>query len=298
MRWRSCSASSQVKAAVLRDGADGGDSAGGGGAGRRRRCSRPATPSPATACSSNRTDLFVDEATLTGETFPVEKTAGVLPADTPLAARTNALFMGTHVVSGTAARVVVHTGAGNRVRPASPSGSSSDRRRPSSRRGVRRFGYLSWRSPLFWSSPSSPSTSTCKPARPGLLPLLPGARRRPDPAAAARDHQHQPRPRRPAHGRQQGHRQAARLHRELRQHERPVLRQDGHAHRGHRPAPRRPGHRRQRKATGPAVRLSQRLLRDGIPQPDRRGHPRRRPIRHRRRTKSSTRCPTTSCASA
>ena len=29
-------------------------------------------------------DLFIDEAMLTGETFPVEKEAGVLPADTPL----------------------------------------------------------------------------------------------------------------------------------------------------------------------------------------------------------------------
>ncbi len=29
-------------------------------------------------------DLFVDEATLTGETYPVEKVCGVLPADVPL----------------------------------------------------------------------------------------------------------------------------------------------------------------------------------------------------------------------
>ena len=56
-------------------------------------------------------DLFVDEAALTGETFPVEKTLGVLPGDTPLAKRTSVLFMGTHVVSGTAAAVVVLTAA-------------------------------------------------------------------------------------------------------------------------------------------------------------------------------------------
>jgi Mg2+-importing ATPase len=47
-------------------------------------------------------DLFVDEATLTGETYPVEKTAGVFPPQTPLSQQTNALFMGTHVVSGSA----------------------------------------------------------------------------------------------------------------------------------------------------------------------------------------------------
>ena len=41
-------------------------------------------------------DLFVDEAALTGETFPVEKQAGVLAPAVPLSQRTNALFMGTH----------------------------------------------------------------------------------------------------------------------------------------------------------------------------------------------------------
>jgi Mg2+-importing ATPase len=55
-------------------------------------------------------DLFVDEAVLTGESFPVEKTNGVLPVDTSLAKRTNCLFMGTHVVSGSAKALVVNTG--------------------------------------------------------------------------------------------------------------------------------------------------------------------------------------------
>ena len=55
-------------------------------------------------------DLFTDEATLTGETFPVEKNVGELPADTPLARRSNALFQGTHVVSGTGRALVLRTG--------------------------------------------------------------------------------------------------------------------------------------------------------------------------------------------
>jgi Mg2+-importing ATPase len=55
-------------------------------------------------------DLFVDEATMTGETYPVEKEAALLPSDTPLSGRTNCLFMGTHVISGTAQAVVVFTG--------------------------------------------------------------------------------------------------------------------------------------------------------------------------------------------
>ena len=45
-------------------------------------------------------NLFIDEATLTGETYPAEKAVGVLQTDIPLAQRTNSLLMGTHVVSG------------------------------------------------------------------------------------------------------------------------------------------------------------------------------------------------------
>jgi Mg2+-importing ATPase len=57
------------------------------------------------------TDLFVDESTLTGESYPAEKEAGDVPAETPLAKRSNALFQGSHVVSGTGRAVVVRTGA-------------------------------------------------------------------------------------------------------------------------------------------------------------------------------------------
>jgi Mg2+-importing ATPase len=86
-------------------------------------------------------DLFVDEATLTGETYPVEKTAGVLPPEIPLSKRTNALFMGTHVVSGNAKAVVVNTGKETEF------GKVSERlklRPPETEfeRGVRRFGYM------------------------------------------------------------------------------------------------------------------------------------------------------------
>jgi P-type Mg2+ transporter len=55
-------------------------------------------------------DLSVDEAALTGETYPVDKLSGVLPSETGLSQRTNSLYMGTHVISGTAKAVVVYTG--------------------------------------------------------------------------------------------------------------------------------------------------------------------------------------------
>ncbi len=86
-------------------------------------------------------DLSADEAALTGETFPVEKSAGTVAADTPLARRTNALFKGTHVVSGTATAVVVHTGMATEFGQISARLAASP---PETEfeRGVRRFGQL------------------------------------------------------------------------------------------------------------------------------------------------------------
>jgi P-type Mg2+ transporter len=52
----------------------------------------------------------VDEAALTGETYPVDKLSGVLPTVTGLNQRTNSLYMGTNVISGTGKAVVVYTG--------------------------------------------------------------------------------------------------------------------------------------------------------------------------------------------
>jgi P-type Mg2+ transporter len=86
-------------------------------------------------------DLFVDEASLTGETYPVEKEPGTLPVEAALSERTNTLFTGTHVVSGTATAVVVRTGT------ATEFGKISERLRlhaPETEfeRGLHQFGYL------------------------------------------------------------------------------------------------------------------------------------------------------------
>lgn len=54
--------------------------------------------------------FYVDEATLTGESAPVEKKTGLLPIDTSLLKRTNAIFLGTTVSSGIATALVVATG--------------------------------------------------------------------------------------------------------------------------------------------------------------------------------------------
>jgi Mg2+-importing ATPase len=86
-------------------------------------------------------DFLVSEASLTGESFPVEKQAAVLPAATPLAGRTNAVHLGTSVRSGTAAVLVIHTGertafgaVAERLRTAAPETEFA--------RGVQQFGVL------------------------------------------------------------------------------------------------------------------------------------------------------------
>ncbi len=65
---------------------------------------------PADCILVESNELFTDEAAFTGETFPAEKKAGIVPADSPMAKRTNTLFMGSHVTSGTAIALVVMTG--------------------------------------------------------------------------------------------------------------------------------------------------------------------------------------------
>ena len=85
--------------------------------------------------------LTVDEAALTGETFPTEKTPGTLPAQTGLSQRTNCVYMGTHAVSGSGTAVVVHIGKETQFGAVS----AKLQTRPVETEfeaGVRRFGYL------------------------------------------------------------------------------------------------------------------------------------------------------------
>lgn len=86
-------------------------------------------------------DFFVSQAALTGETFPVEKRVGVVPPEASLSERTNCVFMGTSVRSGTARVLVVETGASTAF------GQIADRLALSPpetefERGIRQFGFL------------------------------------------------------------------------------------------------------------------------------------------------------------
>ena len=86
-------------------------------------------------------ELYVNEASFTGETFPVEKIAGPVPADAPLSKRSNTLFMGAHVISGKAKAVVIKTGQHTEFGAISARLKS---RMPETdfENGVRHFGYM------------------------------------------------------------------------------------------------------------------------------------------------------------
>ena len=86
-------------------------------------------------------DFFVNQAVLTGETFPVEKRPGPVGSQSGLSERLNSVFMGTTVRSGTARVLIARTGA------ATAYSQIADRlnlRPPETEfeRGIRRFGSM------------------------------------------------------------------------------------------------------------------------------------------------------------
>jgi len=85
--------------------------------------------------------LFADESALTGETYPVEKQAGMSAPDAELASIKNCLWMGTHVISGTCKAVVVNTGERTKFGQIAR---QLKLREPETEfeRGIRRFGYM------------------------------------------------------------------------------------------------------------------------------------------------------------
>lgn len=86
-------------------------------------------------------DFLVTQAALTGESFPVEKHSAPSPVDAPLAGRTNVVFLGTSVRSGTARMLAVTTGQasayGAIAARVSGGGEETD-----FERGIRHFGIL------------------------------------------------------------------------------------------------------------------------------------------------------------
>ena len=96
---------------------------------------------PADGLLIEATDFLVNEASLTGESFPVEKKPGIVPAETPVAGRTNAVYLGASVQSGKAKMLVVETGRQTAF-GAIVARLKANPPETEFERGIRDFGYL------------------------------------------------------------------------------------------------------------------------------------------------------------
>ncbi|MER8492442.1 magnesium-translocating P-type ATPase [Mesorhizobium australicum] len=96
---------------------------------------------PADGIILDARDFNVSEAVLTGETFPVVKEPGRTPPEASLAQRSNAVFTGTSVRSGTATVLAVTTGSHTEFAAIA---AALERKIPETgfARGIRLFGYL------------------------------------------------------------------------------------------------------------------------------------------------------------
>lgn len=97
---------------------------------------------PADARVISAKDFFVNQSALTGESFPVEKTPGVLQKDKAVPLEwSNYCFMGTSIVSGTAVAIVGKTGGSTEFGKIAK---KLIEKPPETKfeRGIRDFGYL------------------------------------------------------------------------------------------------------------------------------------------------------------
>ena len=96
---------------------------------------------PADGLVMEAQDFLVSEAAMTGESFPVEKRPGTVKPEAGISARTNAVFLGSSVRSGTAKVLVVETGLRTAF-GAIAAGLKAREPVTDFERGVRQFGYL------------------------------------------------------------------------------------------------------------------------------------------------------------
>jgi Mg2+-importing ATPase len=96
---------------------------------------------PADGVVIDASDCFASESALTGESFPVSKEPGAVPAAAGLPARRNCVFLGTNIRSGTARCLVVATGRSTELARIA---THLQRKPPETDfdRGLRRFGYF------------------------------------------------------------------------------------------------------------------------------------------------------------
>jgi len=87
------------------------------------------------------TNLFIDEAALTGESFPVTKQPGIIDTTAGISKRTNVIFAGSHVVSGYAKALIVAVGANTQLGSIAHS-LQTQRPETEFETGIRKFGIL------------------------------------------------------------------------------------------------------------------------------------------------------------
>jgi len=95
---------------------------------------------PADCLLLENNELFVNESSLTGESYPVKKEPGILDEHTALAKRTNCLWEGSNIISGNAKALVINTGINTIF--GSIAKSVSGTTETAFEKGIKDFGYL------------------------------------------------------------------------------------------------------------------------------------------------------------
>lgn len=87
-------------------------------------------------------NLKINEASLTGESWPVEKSAGILKEDAPIFERKNMAFQGTAIVEGKAKAIVVSVGVQTEFGKISGQLSSIEEEETPLQKKIRKFSYF------------------------------------------------------------------------------------------------------------------------------------------------------------
>ena len=104
---------------------------------------------PADCLLMEADELYANESSLTGESFPLRKEVGVLGEEAELVLRTNCLWEGTNIVSGTGKALVIQTGEDTLFGAIARSASAVTE--TSFEKGLKDFGYFLMKITLFLS---------------------------------------------------------------------------------------------------------------------------------------------------
>ena len=95
-------------------------------------------------------ELHVNESSLTGESFPVEKLPGKITDELPMSKKYNCLWQGTNVISGSAKAIAVQTG--NQTVFGQMTQSLAQTPETAFEKGIKRFGFFLLRITMLYPS--------------------------------------------------------------------------------------------------------------------------------------------------